>query len=104
MLSDQGRAGCFSWGSFVKGKRYLVYAERRTPSGVPIRNLAELFSCNRTTLVATAGSGYGGEILRQDRQGKHKQQQGNGQDFETAGAITLPEMGCSAGLWVTGIS
>ncbi len=54
VLSDQGRAGCFSWGSFVKGQRYLVYAERRTPSGAPIRNLAVLFSCNRTTLVAAA--------------------------------------------------
>jgi hypothetical protein len=54
VLSDQGRAGCFSWGSFVKGQRYLVYAERRTPSGAPIRNLAVLFSCNRTTLVTAA--------------------------------------------------
>jgi hypothetical protein len=54
VLSDQGRAGCFSWGSFVKGQRYLVYAERRTPSGAPLRNLAVLFSCNRTTLVAAA--------------------------------------------------
>lgn len=54
VLSDQGRAGCFSWGSFVKGRRYLVYAERRTPSGAPLRNLAVLFSCNRTTLIAAA--------------------------------------------------
>lgn len=54
VLSDQGRAGCFSWGSFVKGQRYLVYAERRTPSGSPLRNLAVLFSCNRTTLIAAA--------------------------------------------------
>lgn len=54
VLSDQGRAGCFSWGSFVKGQRYLVYGQRRDPAGAPLRNLAVLFSCNRTTLIATA--------------------------------------------------
>jgi hypothetical protein len=54
VLSDQGRAGCFSWGSFVKGQRYLVYAERHTPSGAPLRKLAVLFSCNRTTLITVA--------------------------------------------------
>jgi hypothetical protein len=54
ILSDQGRAGCFSWGPFLKGERYLVYAERRAPSGAPIRNLAVLFSCNRTALLASA--------------------------------------------------
>lgn len=48
ILSDQGRAGCFSWGPFVKGKRYLVFAERRTPSGAPIKQLAVLFRCNLT--------------------------------------------------------
>ena len=53
VLSDQGRAGCFSWGLFVKGMKYLVYAERRTP-GAPVRNLAVLFSCNRTALLASA--------------------------------------------------
>jgi hypothetical protein len=52
ILSDQGRAGCFSWGPFLKGKKYLVYAERRTPSRTPIKHLAVLFSCNRTDLVA----------------------------------------------------
>lgn len=55
VLSDQGRAGCFSWGPFFKGKKYLVYAERRTPSGTRIRNLAVLFSCNRTSLLKNAG-------------------------------------------------
>jgi len=54
VLSDQGRAGCFSWEPFIKGKKYLVYAERRTPSGAPIRSLAVLFSCNRTALVSDA--------------------------------------------------
>ena len=54
VLSDQGRAGCFSWGSFVKGQRYLVYGQRRTPAGAPLRKLAVLFSCNRTALIATA--------------------------------------------------
>jgi hypothetical protein len=54
ILSDQGRAGCFSWGPFVKGRKYLVYAERRTPSGSPIKNLAVLFSCNRTELLENA--------------------------------------------------
>ena len=54
ILSDQGRAGCFSWGPFVKGRKYLVYAERRTPSGSPIKNLAVLFRCNRTELVENA--------------------------------------------------
>ena len=52
--SDQGRAGCFSWGPFIKGRKYLVYAERRTPSGTPIKYLAVLFSCNRTNLIANA--------------------------------------------------
>lgn len=54
VLSDQGRAGCFSWGPFLKDHKYLVYAERRTPSGTRIRNLAVLFSCNRTSLLAKA--------------------------------------------------
>jgi len=54
VLSDQGRAGCFSWGPFLKGSKYLVYAERRTPAGRPIRELAVLFSCNRTALLAGA--------------------------------------------------
>lgn len=53
VLSDQGRAGCFSWGPFRKGNKYLVYAERRTPAGVAIRNLAVLFSCNRTDLLGS---------------------------------------------------
>lgn len=54
ILSDQGRAGCFSWGPFLKGKKYLVYAERRTPSGERIKDLVVLFSCNRTELFASA--------------------------------------------------
>jgi hypothetical protein len=52
--SDQGRAGCFSWGPFEKGRKYLVYAERRTPSGAPTKYLAVLFKCNRTDLLANA--------------------------------------------------
>lgn len=54
LLSDQGRAGCFSWGSFIKGRKYLVYAERRGPSGAPIKDLAVLFSCNRSELLQNA--------------------------------------------------
>ena len=54
VLSNQGRGGCFSWGPFLKGNKYLVYAERRTPSGTRIRNLAVLFSCNRTSLLKNA--------------------------------------------------
>jgi hypothetical protein len=46
ILSDQGRAGCFSWGSFLKGRKYLVYAEETTD-----KNLAVLFSCNRTATL-----------------------------------------------------
>jgi len=49
LLSDQGRAGCFSWGSFRKGGRYLVYAEG--PQG---GNLAVWYLCNRTALLASA--------------------------------------------------
>jgi hypothetical protein len=49
LLSDQGRAGCFSWGSFVEGSKYLVYAEE-TKDG----NMGVLFSCNRTASLTTA--------------------------------------------------
>jgi len=49
VLSDQGRGGCFSWGSFVEGSKYLVYAEE-TIDG----NMAVLFSCNRTASLVTA--------------------------------------------------
>jgi hypothetical protein len=55
VLSDQGSAGCFSWGPFLKGNKYLVYAERKTPSGARIKNLVVLFSCNRTSLLKNAG-------------------------------------------------
>jgi hypothetical protein len=54
VVSDQGRAGCFSWGPFLEGEKYLVYGERRVRSGAHSRNLAVLFSCNRTALVADA--------------------------------------------------
>ena len=54
VLSDQGRAGCFSWGPFLKGKKYLVYGERRIRSGAHKRTLAVLFSCNRSALLADA--------------------------------------------------
>lgn len=49
VLSDQGRGGCFSWGSFIAGRKYLVYAEETKD-----KNLAVLFSCNRTTALANA--------------------------------------------------
>lgn len=54
VLSDQGRAGCFSWGPFLKGKKYLVYAERRSGAGARIKDLAVLFKCNRTALLTSA--------------------------------------------------
>lgn len=49
ILSDQGRAGCFSWGFFVKGEKYLVYTEETKE-----KNLAVLFSCNRTASLINA--------------------------------------------------
>jgi hypothetical protein len=49
ILSDQGGAGCFSWGAFVEGGRYLVYAEETGE-----KNLAVLFSWNRTAALAYA--------------------------------------------------
>lgn len=49
VLSDQGRAGCFSWGSFFKGAKYLVWADEAQGG-----RLAVLFSCNRTTLLTNA--------------------------------------------------
>lgn len=54
ILSDQGRAGCFSWGPFLKGQKYVVYGERLLRSGAHKRALAVLFSCNRTALLADA--------------------------------------------------
>jgi hypothetical protein len=49
VLSDQGRAGCFSWGAFVEGGKYLVYAEETGE-----KNLAVLFRWNRTASLAAA--------------------------------------------------
>ena len=49
ILSDQGRAGCFSWGLFLKGRKYLVYAEEGFG-----KRLAVLFSCNRTASLGNA--------------------------------------------------
>lgn len=49
VLSDQGRGACFSWGTFVKGGQYLVYA-RKTRTG----QLATMFSCNRTAALEDA--------------------------------------------------
>ena len=60
ILSDQGRAGCFSWGPFLAGERYVVYAERRTPSGARIKLLAVLFKCNRTTPESNAAEDVAG--------------------------------------------
>jgi hypothetical protein len=61
VLSDQGRAGCFSWGSFVEGRKYLVYAEETKGE-----NLAVLFSCNRTVALANAS----GDLEALDRMSK----------------------------------
>ena len=49
VLSDQGRSGCFSWGLFLEGRKYLVYAIQTEG-----KNLAVLFSCNRTASLANA--------------------------------------------------
>jgi hypothetical protein len=49
VLSDQGRAGCLSWGLFVEGSKYLVYAGETEE-----KNLAVLFSCNRTASLNSA--------------------------------------------------
>ena len=49
VLSDQGRSGCFSWGPFLEGRKYLVYAIQTEG-----KNLAVLFSCNRTAPLANA--------------------------------------------------
>lgn len=49
VLSDQGRSGCFSWGSFLEGRRYLVYAEETNE-----KKLAVLSGCNRTVSLANA--------------------------------------------------
>jgi hypothetical protein len=49
VLSDQGRAGCFSWGPFLEGRKYLVYAAQTNEE-----DLAVLFSCNRTSALDDA--------------------------------------------------
>lgn len=53
ILSAQGRGGCYTWGSFVKGQSYLVYAER-PPRRAPPGTLALLFSCSRTEVLSKA--------------------------------------------------
>lgn len=53
LLSAQGRGGCYTWGSFVKGQSYLVYAER-PPSGAPRGSLALLFACTRSEVLLKA--------------------------------------------------
>lgn len=53
ILSAQGRGGCYTWGSFVKGQSYLVYAEQ-PPAGAPRASLALLFACNRTEVLLKA--------------------------------------------------
>ena len=49
VLSDQGRSGCFSWGPFLEGRKYLVYAIQTEG-----KNFAVLFSCNRTASLDNA--------------------------------------------------
>jgi len=53
IFSAQGRGGCYTWGSFVKGQSYLVYAER-PPARAPRGTLALLFACNRTEVLLKA--------------------------------------------------
>ena len=49
ILSDQGGAGCFSWGSFSEGRKYLVYADATCN-----QDLAVLSCTNRTATLALA--------------------------------------------------
>ena len=53
ILSAQGRGGCYTWGSFVKGQAYLIYAER-PPSRAPRGSLALLFACTRSEVLLKA--------------------------------------------------
>lgn len=53
ILSAQGRGGCYTWGSFVKGQSYLVYAEEPV-AGAPRGTLALLFACNRSEVLSKA--------------------------------------------------
>jgi hypothetical protein len=42
VLADQGRYGCFSWGSFLEGRKYLVYATQTDEKDLAVR------VCSRT--------------------------------------------------------
>jgi hypothetical protein len=50
VLSDQGRAGCSSWGTFVEGEKYLVYAEETGGKDLAVPG------CSRTAPVASAAA------------------------------------------------
>lgn len=53
ILSAQGRDRCYTWGSFVKGQSYLVYAEP-PPAGAPRGTLALRLACNRSEVLSKA--------------------------------------------------
>lgn len=53
ILSAQAQGGCYTWGSFVKGQSYLVYAER-PPARAPRGTLALLFACTRSEVLSKA--------------------------------------------------
>lgn len=53
ILSAQGRDGCYTWGTFVKGQSYLVYGES-PPAGAPRGSLALLLACNRSQVLSKA--------------------------------------------------
>lgn len=48
VLADQGRYGCFSWGSFVEGRKYLVYATQTDDKDLAVR------VCSRTVSLGNA--------------------------------------------------
>jgi hypothetical protein len=62
IYSAQGQGGCYTWGSFVKGQSYIVYAERPV-AGAPRGSLALLFACNRTEVLLKAGD----DVIELDR-------------------------------------
>lgn len=53
VLSAQGRGDCYTWGSFLKGQSYLVYAEPPV-RGAPRGSLALLFACTRSAMLSKA--------------------------------------------------
>jgi hypothetical protein len=51
VLADQGRSGCFSYPTILKGEKYLVYADQFGADGSAAKDLVTINACNRTGLV-----------------------------------------------------